>query len=292
MYNLGDAYHIIGGHDEAGMWDGKIFCAKTDASASWLTSKLNDAVNCYSFNIVLKGHLKMISGTHEVEIGKNDLYTYMPGLPFRVLEISDDYQSICLLVDEHTAHDTQAFRKLIQTSHFPLTHFGVPVQPLTDHEANRLCQLMQLIHDHIVRESAFKYQALHMLLSVFMFDLEDIQQHAPRNRNISTRNEALFISFFTLLRDHFIEHRDIGFYADSLNISTTHLSRIVKQVNGSTVIGIIDQMLVMEATWLLSTTSLSVSQIADRLNFATTASFDKFFSRMKGISPSKYREQA
>ena len=51
----------------------------------------------------------------------------------------------------------------------------------------------------------------------------------------------------------------------------------------------INQMLVMEASFLLRTTSLSITQIADRLHFADVASFSKFFSRFKGVSPRDYR---
>lgn len=35
-----------------------------------------------------------------------------------------------------------------------------------------------------------------------------------------------------LLPRHFIEHHDIGFYASELCITTTYLSRIVRQVSG------------------------------------------------------------
>ena len=74
-----------------------------------------------------------------------------------------------------------------------------------------------------------------------------------------------------------------------MNMTTTHLSRVVKQTTGRTVIEFINIMLEMEASWLLSTSDLTIAQIADRLNFATTASFDKFFQRIKGMSPKEYR---
>lgn len=292
MYKLDEAYHLIGGNDEAGMWDGKIFCATTDAASSWLPNNLEETVSCYSFTIVLNGHMRLISGNQEVELGKNELYTYMPGFPFRLLDISRDYQSICLIVDEPTAHDTPAFRYLIQTSYFPLAHFGTPKQVLSPDDARSLTQLMQTIHDHIVGQSSFKDEALHLLLSVFMIDLQDIQQRTPRTRHITKRNEELFISFFSLLRQHFTEHHDIGYYANRMNITTTHLSRIVKQVTGRTVISFIDQMLAMEATWLLTTSGLTITQIADSLHFATTASFDKFFIRMNGHSPKQFRNMS
>ena len=56
------------------------------------------------------------------------------------------------------------------------------------------------------------------------------------------------------------------------------------------VIDYINQHLLMEASYLLRTTSLSVSQIADRLHFADTPSFSRFFSRKKGITPKDYRK--
>jgi len=45
----------------------------------------------------------------------------------------------------------------------------------------------------------------------------------------------------------------------------------------------------MEAFFLLRTTSLTIGQVADRLSFADTASFSKFFTRMQGQSPRLFR---
>lgn len=67
------------------------------------------------------------------------------------------------------------------------------------------------------------------------------------------------------------------------------LSRVVRQVTGRTVIDYINQMLLMEASFLLRTTSMSITQIADRLHFADSPSFSKFFSRLKGLSPKEYK---
>ena len=49
-------------------------------------------------------------------------------------------------------------------------------------------------------------------------------------------------------------------------------------------------MLAVEAVWLLKSTPLTVAQIADKLNFSTTAAFDKFFKRMRGCTPLSVRE--
>ena len=68
-----------------------------------------------------------------------------------------------------------------------------------------------------------------------------------------------------------------------------YLSRVVRQVSGRTVVDYINQMLLMEASFLLRTSDQSITQIAARLHFADTPSFSKFFSRMKGLSPRDYR---
>jgi len=41
---------------------------------------------------------------------------------------------------------------------------------------------------------------------------------------------------------------------------------------------------------LLKTTGLNLVQIADRLHFADTPSFSRFFSRMAGVPPGQYRK--
>ena len=46
----------------------------------------------------------------------------------------------------------------------------------------------------------------------------------------------------------------------------------------------------MEATFLLRQTFLSIAQIADRLHFAETTTFARFFYRMKGINPREFRK--
>jgi len=97
--------------------------------------------------------------------------------------------------------------------------------------------------------------------------------------------------FLRLLPQHFAEHHDIAFYASRLCITTTYLSRVVRQVSGGrTVVDYINQMLLMEATLLLRQTSLSITQISHQLHFAEVTTFARFFNRMKGMNPREFRK--
>jgi len=289
MYNLTEAYQIIGPHHQQELWNGRFASAYCDDKRTMLTNELQQTVACYTFTLVLQGGLCLETNGQQIVFHPGDLYLYLPGYPVRILSATEDYRSLVLLVDEQTTYETTAFRNLTRASYYPLVQYGTPKLTLTPEDAERLKSDIVAMYDHIQRPTSFNNETLEMLYSVFMFDLIDIQKHALKPIEISRRTEDIFISFYALLRQHYVAHHDIGFYAEQLNISTTYLSRVVKQVTGRTVIEHINQMVVTEAMWLLTSTSLPIYQIAERLHFATTASFDKFFTRMRGKSPNTYR---
>ena len=93
--------------------------------------------------------------------------------------------------------------------------------------------------------------SLRMLYNLFLTDLSTVQQHSIREHRFPKRVEEIFLGFLGLLPQHFAEHHDIGFYASHLCITTTYLSRVVRQVSGGrTVVDYINQILLMEATRL------------------------------------------
>jgi len=291
MYNLTELYKIIGAEHGEELWNGSFACAQPDIRRTFLTNVIEEPVACYTFTLVRQGKLLLETGGQTIDFGVDDMYIHLPGFPVRILSLSDDYKSTVLLVDEQSTYETAAFRNLIRTSYHPHMQYSRRKLTMTPDEASRLNADMISIRDHISHPTSFCDESLRMLFSVFIFDLIDIQEKTFNSVKISRRTEDIFVLFYSLARQNYIEHHDIGFYADSLNITTTYLSRVVKQITGHTVIEYINQMLATEATWLLSSTDLSVGQIADRLHFATAASFDKFFVRMCGKLPKECRRK-
>ena len=198
---------------------------------------------------------------------------------------------ICLAIDEQATYESSAIRKIIHSSSLFLTNIEKPSIQLNPEESARIERLMMMIHDYILHPNEHTEDVLNMLLSIFILNLHGNLKWRAQKQRVTKRDEEVFIAFYSLLRQNFIEQHHISFYADHLNMTTTHLSRIVKSVTGRTVVSYIDQMLMMEATWLLLSTDITISQIADRLHFASASSFDKFFTRMKGLSPKQVREK-
>ena len=222
-------------------------------------------------------------------LAKGDLYTYAPGLPITVLSASEDYHSIVLMADEFATFEMPVVRSVIRAAYFPIIQLQEPKIHLTEEAARLLESRMCLVMEYIRSDSLFLKESLRAAYTLFLLDLMNIMERTLRHNIVSERTENLFISFLRLLPQHFIEHHDLRFYAEQLCITTTHLSRIVRQITGRTVVDYINQMLLMEATWLLQTTDLSIADIAEHLHFSDQSSFGRFFTRMKGISPKSYR---
>ena len=181
---------------------------------------------------------------------------------------------------------------LVHIAYTPVVQLHQPKIALPSSDAQKLADKMFEIRDYLHSDHIYKAEILRMLYAIFLLDLQNVQDKVISRRIVSQRVEDIFINFIRLLPHHFAEHHDIAFYAQQLNITPVYLSRIVRQVTGRTVIDYVNQFLVMEASFLLRTSQLSIMQIAEQLHFADQASFSKFFSRMKGRSPRAYREAA
>ena len=86
------------------------------------------------------------------------------------------------------------------------------------------------------------------------------------------------------------EEHFVSFYADKLAISEQYLARIVRLGTGKTINSLINELLVMEARTLLSSTKFTVGEIAAKLGFSDAAGFCKFFKRNAGQTPLNYRK--
>jgi AraC-like DNA-binding protein len=291
MYTLNEYLPIFIGDDlpEKG-WDNGMYCFETNAVKILRSNLQHGFVSCFAFMVVDKGWMTIHYNGRELTFQPNDLYIYSPGLFVNVVDTSDDFHGYCLMADEHVTIEAPSVHDLVHLAYLPIIQLHEPKQTLPTDAAQHLLMKMREIISYLHSDHIFKSEVLRMLYSIFLLDLQNAQQRAIVHRQIPQRVEEIFIGFIRLLPRYFAEHHDIAFYASKLHISTVYLSRVVRQVTGRTVVDYINQMLLMEASFLLKSSNLSITQIADKLHFADTPSFSKFFSRLNGISPKEYRK--
>lgn len=82
----------------------------------------------------------------------------------------------------------------------------------------------------------------------------------------------------------------VQYISDNLNISPTYLLSLLKTLTGQTTQQHIHDKLIGKAKEKLSTTDLSVSEIAYELGFEHLQSFSKFFKAKTTLSPLRFRQ--
>ena len=289
MYTLKEGWIAMQGSVPVEDWDGKMYCTETDADMTFRANIIQGYLAAYTFTLVIEGRLSIVYNNKQLMLHPGDIYIYSPGMPVLIASASSDYRGICLMADEHATIELPSVRDLVNIAYAPLVQLNEPKLSLPPDEARHMEQRMREIIGYLHSDHLYKKEILRMLYATFLLDMQNAQQHSITRHQIPLRIEEIFIGFIRLLPQHFAEHHDIAFYASSLHITPVYLSRVVRQVTGRTVIDYINQMIVMEASFLLRTSPMSITQIAERLHFADTPSFSKFFLRMKGVNPRRYR---
>ena len=109
------------------------------------------------------------------------------------------------------------------------------------------------------------------------------------NHKILDRLEDLLTNYFnsnTLLKNG---PPSVQYIADTLNISPNYLSGLLKTLTGQSTQQHIHDKLIEKAKEKLSTTTLSVSEIAYELGFEHPQSFSKLFKSKINLSPLEFR---
>lgn len=114
--------------------------------------------------------------------------------------------------------------------------------------------------------------------------------HKKVNHQILTRFEKLLVDYFK--NDHTIHNGlpTVQYVSDTLHVSVSYLSRLLKTLTGQSTQQHIHTMLIEKAKEKLSTTVLSVSEIAYELGFEHSQSFSKLFKTKTNQTPLEFRQ--
>lgn len=129
----------------------------------------------------------------------------------------------------------------------------------------------------------------HLAIAIVYEIISLYKKGEPVDQQSYSRKDQIYFDFMELVHSNFKKERGIEFYADKLCISSRHLSSICKELDGQTAKKCIDEQIIINIEMLLSTTTLTVAQIADEFNFPNASFFTKFFKEHTGITPKEYR---
>ena len=239
--------------------------------------------------LCLAGEGSFVFNEHCYHIAKNDLVV-IP-MPNRVSNLAAHAE----LQVEWFAADYKFLQNLLPSNNYSIggsiSLNQDPVIKLTDEQSQHLLadfhRLRNRMNDNLLH---FYHELMGSLCLTMMYDI--FEAHAQRESTDSHTDRTAYIvkQLMALLSTGISRtERDVSYYASRLNVSAKYLSATIKRVTGHSVTTYIDRYTIPILKDYLNDERLSLTQIADMMNFTTLSYFSRYCKKHLGRSPSEYR---
>ena len=203
---------------------------------------------------------------------------------------SDDFQGILMNLSEAFVTSIA-----IRSNYGIIGHLSLlrnPVMKLSGRDFQICEAALQYLRMRMEDEKHFfREELLGSLLTAHILDLYDIHARSHKDLQVSERVTSLLRSFIELLYNgEYVRNRDLEFYASRLCITPHYLSEICKKISGRPASYWIDRFTMQEITRLLRQKELSLTEIAERMNFSSVSYFSRYVQKRINLSPSEYRK--
>ena len=151
--------------------------------------------------------------------------------------------------------------------------------------------LFRIVGIQYDNKSQYQKEIIKNLVYVMIYkaiELLNVIKH-QNDEGLTNRFNQIFKSFYFLLLKNFSTHRTVNFYAKELHLSPKYFSKSILLASGKLPSDWIDNMVIINSKALIKGTTLSISQIADRLHFPNASFFGTYFKKRVGMSPLDYR---
>ena len=247
---------------------------------------------CGLFMICVKGHCTLTTGVETYDIQPETDLTFFTGTLFQIESMSDDFYARLLLFPK------DMFMKAMLPIDTPYLNYSYE-HPCFHHDENLrnrksweiICTWFDLASDLFEghRSQYRELQEFNFLQGLLLWQFSTVPDKIEVSPKLSTL-QILCQKFLQLVREHGAKNHDVMFYAERLCVSARYLHRATSLcLDGKSPKDLIDSQLVAEIKVLLDDPTISVTSIAQQLNFADQSYLSRFFKRHTGLSPQEWR---
>lgn len=105
------------------------------------------------------------------------------------------------------------------------------------------------------------------------------------------KNAEVIAKLAAYIRDHYREPLSLQQMADMAYMNSQYVSKLFKEMTGSTFIDFLTETRFSEACRLLKETDLNINEIAEAAGFGQKQNLIRTFKKMTGLTPTEYRNQ-
>ncbi|MEY8759684.1 helix-turn-helix domain-containing protein [Chryseobacterium tongliaoense] len=260
-------------------------------------TELSWILDFYSISIKRTSNTRIKYGQQEYDFDEGVMFFMAPGQVFSITADPDStiqHSGWILLIHSDFLWNTSLAKTIKQYEYFD---YAV-------NEALFLSEKEETLIHAIVQNIQQEYHSNidQFSQNIIISQIETLLNYAERfyQRQFITRkitNHKILDSLENLLTDYF-NHEDlitkglptVQYIANELNVSPSYLTGLLKVLTGQNTQQHIHEKLIEKAKEKLSTTQLSVGEIAYELGFEHPQSFSKLFKNKTDLSPLEFRQ--
>jgi AraC family transcriptional regulator, transcriptional activator of pobA len=239
----------------------------------------------YGIGLATEGCRWLRVGFDTYEFKAGTLLTIGPSILRQWLDLSRPFESDTIFFSSDLFQNPINPHFLAETRIFKT---GIPhVLPLKTEDSDAISRLFHCLKQYKNQPKIVAAQTLTLIELVEHFH----QNYSHQNTASLNRQEQLLRDFDVLLQKHYLENKEVSFYAQKLNLTPNHLSETIKSITGKSAKKRIEDALIFEAKSLLRQTQMSIKEITYWLGFEDDSYFVKFFKQAENMTPNAYRLQ-
>lgn len=247
---------------------------------------------CGIYLACVGGEALVSTGAEQYVFDEQTELIFLTGSLIHVLRASADFRARVLLFPKAVFLTAML---PIDTPYFNYTHEHPCYRHTPDDRSQKTWREINLWMDvaqmlfAAPKQSFRALQEANFMQSLLMWLFGTIPEKVSAGKPYS-RKQMVCYRFMQLVREHGTREHRVEFYAGKLCITPRYLHRaVVEYWGGKSPKQLIDEQLLAEVKVLLADPDLSVTEIAQRLNFVDQSYLSRFFKKCTGLSPKEYR---
>ena len=235
------------------------------------------------------GFATLLCGEQPLRITAGCLMALPDAGAIRNVICDKDFKCLFVLVSDKFLHSLLPARNYSISGHLKL--FSNPIISVSMEQMDVFREDILMIQKRVSDiDHKFYDEMIGGLLRTLVYDFFDIHSEFSEAIPESNRVSEISRQFFLMLESGRVKYdREPERYALALNVSRKYLNAVIKRQTGSTVSYHINRTARAMIIDYLKENKLSISQIADEMNFTSLEYFSRYCKKHLGISPSRYR---
>lgn len=236
--------------------------------------------------VVTRGEASCIVDFYSYSLKAPYLALFLPGQVIESFDVTPGFEAMGMVVTPEFTDSLNLPVSFQERLSLNTTHFYSLTNEMLEAFMSCYAQVSGIMkqENHPYREEIIRH-----LFSAYYYGLGYYVHNTQGQVSAMTCRQEVCERFIRLVAEHFKAHRDIGFYADRLCITNKYLSALLKQETGMTALEWIERYVTLYAKSCLSSTSMTIQEISDELDFPSQSVFGKYFKRVEGMSPKAYK---